>query len=433
MKSFKLGIAGLGTVGCGVIDIVEELADSLAQKSGKTIEIKTVSAQSKDKERAADISKYEWADNPLDMADDSEIDCIIEVIGGSEGIAKELIEKALANGKAVVSANKALIAYHGPALAELSEEKKVFFGYEAAVAGGIPAVKVLRESLAGNDIQDITAILNGTCNYILSVMRGTGREFDDVLQDAQDLGYAEADPSFDIDGVDAAHKLSILASIAFGRHVDFESVPVAGIRGLDVADISYAEGLGYKVKLLGLASRNAAGRVSLRVEPCLVPEGGQMASVEGVFNAVIYDADPVDRIMLVGRGAGAGPTASAVVSDILDAAQDKLIPVYGCLNARMEPLERDFAKEQMQDESSFYLRLKVIDQPGVVADVTSVLKAHDISISALSQHGRDPGQPVDLIFVTHFGAEGRVRDAVAGLSALPSVLDAPVVLRIQEI
>lgn len=432
-QPYTLGIAGLGTVGCGVLGILQSTGDEIAARIGRPVRIKTVSAKTRNKERPVDIARYEWVDDALAMADDPEIDCIVELIGGADGPARALVEKALKNGKHVVSANKALIAFHGPDIAALAEGKNLFFGFEAAVAGGIPAIKALRESLAGNRMTGIAGILNGTCNYILTVMRETGRPFEDVLKDAQALGYAEADPSFDIDGIDAAHKLAILCSIAFGVKIDFSTLPVTGIRHIQAGDITYASKLGYRIKLLGLARRDRKGNISIGVEPFFVDATSQIAAVENVFNAVMYDADPVGRIMLVGRGAGAGPTASAVMSDILDGARGNFVPLYAQPAANLVPLDKSFLAHQLEGESRFYLRLRVLDIPGVVADVTTVFKNYQISISTVIQEGRDPGQPVDLVFVLHEAAEKAVRDACRNLADLQSVLEAPTAIRILDL
>ncbi len=430
---YVIGIAGLGTVGCGVIAILQSMERELADKIGRTILVKMVSAQNRAKERPVDIGRYQWVDDALEMADDPEIDCIVEMIGGSDGPAKALVEKALANGKAVVTANKALMAFHGAELAKAAEGQSLFLGFEAAVAGGIPAIKILRESLGGNRVTGISGILNGTCNYILTTMRESGRSFDDVLAEAQALGYAEADPSFDIDGIDAAHKLAILCAIAFGVKIDFSTLPVTGIRHIQAGDIAYATQLGYRIKLLGLARSDAHGKVSIRVEPCFVKADSQIGAVESVFNAVIYDAEPVDRIMVVGRGAGAGPTASAVLSDILDAAQGAVLPVYARPCDQLVTLDKEFATRQQDEESRFYLRLRVLDVPGVVADVATVLKNYQISISVVSQEGRAPKQPVDVVFVLHEASEKSVADACRDLSELQSVLERPTVLRIEDL
>ncbi len=326
-EPLKIAIAGLGTVGVGTIKVLQDHADVISKRSGRAVEVIAVSARDHNKDRGVDLSAYQWYSDPVEMARASGADLFAELIGGSEGAAKDAVEAALEAGCNVVTANKALIAHHGDDLAKLAEGKGVSLNYEAAVAGGIPIIKTLREGLAANTIDRVYGILNGTCNYILTTMRESGRGFDDVLSDAQKLGYAEVDPSFDIDGVDAAHKLAILASVSFGTVVDFDAVHIEGIRHISALDIQFASELGYKIKLLGVASRSN-GTIEQRVHPCMVPVGAPIATVEGVFNAVVCDGDAVDTIMQEGRGAGAGPTASAVVADIIDIASGISVPTF---------------------------------------------------------------------------------------------------------
>ena len=306
----RLGIAGLGTVGGGVVRMVQTHGELLAARSGRPMQITAVSARDKNRDRGLDLGAFTWYDDPVDLARSDEIDVLVELIGGDDGPAKLAVEAAIANGKDVVTANKALIAHHGTALAGAAEAKGVALNYEAAVAGGIPIVKAMREGLAGNSFSRVYGILNGTCNYILSAMRDSGRDFSDVLDEAQALGYAEADPAFDVDGVDAAHKLAILTSLAFGCPVNLDAVHIEGIRQVSAVDIEFATELGYRIKLLAIARLTDNG-VEQRVHPCMVAEGTSIAHVDGVFNAVVAEGDFVDRVVFEGRGAGEGPTASA--------------------------------------------------------------------------------------------------------------------------
>jgi homoserine dehydrogenase len=361
------------------------------------------------------------------LANDPHVDVVVELIGGSEGTARELAEATLAAGKPLVTANKALLAVHGAALGLAAEKAGVPLGFESAVAGGIPVIKALREGLAGNRISRVAGILNGTCNYILTVMREEKRDFHDVLADAQRLGYAETDPSFDIDGIDAAHKLSILAALAFGRSVDFDAVHIEGIRRVSALDIIFAEELGYRIKLLGIARETPAG-VSVRVHPAMVPKETLLAAVDGVFNAVLAEGDFVGPVFLQGRGAGAGPTASAVVADLIDIARGSHIPVWG---AQAAHLSAAAVVPMAAHVGPYFLRLMVVDQPGVLADVTAILRDHGISLESMLQHGRKPGEAVPIVLVTHETNEAAIMHAIAGISRLESVLETPALIRIE--
>ena len=334
---------------------------------------------------------------------------------------------ALAAGKPVVTANKALLAVHGAELAALAERGAVALGFEAAVAGGIPAIKVLREGLAANRIGRVTGILNGTCNYILTTMRERGGDFAPVLAEAQALGYAEADPAFDVDGIDAAHKLAILAALAFGRPVSFETVHVEGIRAVTALDVAFARELGYRIKLLGIARQLPAG-IEARVHPCLVPDSAPLARVEGVFNAVVAEGDAVGRVMLEGRGAGAGHTASAVVADLIDLARGRTTPVWGAGSGALADLP---SLPITAWSGACYLRLMVLDRPGVIAEVTAVLRDHAVSVESMIQHGRAPGEVVPMVLVTHEVRESAMRAALTRIAALDSVVEPPALIRIE--
>lgn len=428
-NKLRIGLAGLGTVGTGVLKILETRADQIIASTGRSIEVVGIHARDKNKKRDCDVSRYRWYDDVLDMATADDIDVVVEVIGGESGIAKLLIETALSNGKHVVTANKALLAKHGIELAELAESKQVSLNYEAAVAGGIPIIKSLREGFSANKIESVYGILNGTCNYILTEMRVTGRDFADVLTEAQAKGYAEADPTFDIDGIDAAHKLSLLTILAFGVRNDFASLDITGIRQIGADDITYAGELGYRIKLLGIA-RRVGDKIAQSLEPCLVPCEGVMGGVEGVFNAVYLEGDFVGRSVLEGRGAGQGPTASAVLSDLIDIARGTNLPTFGVPAKSLSAL-----KSASEDEivSEQYLHLRVIDKPGVIADVSAILRDYDISIESLLQRGRDPGQPVSVIILTHECNKASINAATQKIAALSTMVAAPTVLRIERI
>ncbi|ATI12734.1 MULTISPECIES: homoserine dehydrogenase [Acetobacter] len=425
----RLGIAGLGTVGAGVIRLLRMNADLLSARAGRKLEVVAVSARDRTRDRGIDVSTLHWHDNPLDLVSDPDVDVVVELIGGSEGPARALVEKALAAGKPVVTANKALLAVHGSALAKLSADNNAPLLFEAAVAGGIPAIKTVREGLAADKFLHVGGILNGTCNYILTVMRETGKDFDLVLKDAQDLGYAEADPSTDIDGIDAAHKLTILAGLAFGRPVAFDSVQVEGIRQIGAIDFAFARTLGYRIKLLGLARLTDAG-LQARVAPCLLPHNAPIAQVDGVFNAVVAEGEFVGRIMLEGRGAGAGPTACAVTADLIDIARGHTIPVWG-VQASAEPALR--ACPAGTGAGAFYLRLMVEDRPGVIADITAVLRDCGVSLRSMLQHpAENETTPyVPLVLVTHQTSEAAMQDAITKIDALSVVTDSPVMIRIE--
>lgn len=427
-KPLKIAIAGLGTVGAGVIKVLKDNAASVSARCGRPVEVVAVSARDRNRDRGVSLDGMTWYDNPVDMATDDNVDAIVELIGGSDGIAKALCEKAIENGKHVVTANKALIAHHGTALAKAAEAKDVAVAYEAAVAGGIPIIKALREGLAGNEFNRVYGILNGTCNYMLTNMRETGRDFDVILSEAQDLGYAEADPTFDVDGIDAAHKLAILTSVAFGCEVDFDGVQVEGIRHVSPIDIEFAEELGYRIKLLGITSRKN-GHVEQRVHPCMVSKETPISRVEDVFNAVVVEGNFVDRVVLEGRGAGEGPTASAVVGDIVDIARGNIVPTF---SAPADKLEKLSSSPLARHKGAYYVRLMVLDKPGVFADVASVLKDHDVSMESVIQRNRAPGEPVPLVLTLHETEEQAMLNALDAIDALDSVVETPRMIRIED-
>ena len=426
-RPLSVAVAGLGTVGGGVLKLLRANADIIAARAGRPIAVTAVSARDRNRDRGLELGGLRWYEDAVALANDAGVDVVVEAMGGSEGAARALVEAALAAGKPVVTANKALLAIHGAELAALAESRNVPLAFEAAVAGGIPAIKALREGLAANHITRVAGILNGTCNYILTVMREAGREFADVLADAQKLGYAEADPSFDVDGIDAAHKLSILAALAFGRPVAFKDVYVEGIRNVSALDIAFANELGYRIKLLGIARQTDAG-IEARVHPCMVPASAPIARVDGVFNAVVAEGDFVGRVMLEGRGAGEGPTASAIVADLIDIARGRATPVWGAASGALS----DAPSVPMDaHHGCYYLRLMVVDRPGVIADVTAVLRDEGISLESMLQRGRSPGEAVPVVLVTHETHEAAMRAALARIATLGAVMEAPAMIRIE--
>ncbi len=426
-RPLSVGLAGLGTVGAGLLKLLRDNAAVVTARAGRPIAVTAVAARDRTRDRGVPLTGLRWYDDPVALAADKAIDVVVEAIGGSEGPARALVTAALAAGKPVVSANKALLAVHGAELAASAERAGVVLGFEAAVAGGIPVIKALREGLAGNHITRVAGILNGTCNYILTVMRERGREFAEVLAEAQKLGYAEADPSFDIDGIDAAHKLAILAALAFGRPVAFDAVHVEGIRRISALDIAFAGDLGYRIKLLGLARRTEAG-IEARVHPCMVPQAAPIARVDGVFNAVVAEGDFVGRIMLEGRGAGAGPTASALAADLIDIARGRTTPVWGAASGALSDAP---SVPMAAHVGTYYLRLMVVDRPGVIADVTAVLRDEGISLESMLQRGRSPGEAVPVVLVTHETREAAMSAALARIAALDAVLEDPAMIRIE--
>lgn len=427
-KSFRIGLAGLGTVGVGVVKIIQQHGEMLTTRVGRPVEIISVTAGNKNKDRGVDLSAYDWADSLDAMAKDERLDAVIEMIGGSDGAVKDFVETALRHKKHVVTANKALLAHHGLALSELAEENGVTIAYEAAVAGGIPVIKNIREGLAANNVTRLYGILNGTCNYILTEMRETGRDFGDVLKEAQEKGYAEADPTFDVEGIDAAHKLALLTGLAFGVKPDFASLEVTGISHITAEDIKFADDLGYRIKLLGMAAQ-ADGQYIQSVDPCLVPIDSALGGVDGVFNAVYTEGDFVDKTMMEGRGAGEGPTASSVVADIIDLARGNIQPAFGVPVDQLRDVSLNNA-EGMHAKS--YLHLRVKDESGVLAEVTSTLKEHDISIDSVVQHGEKSDNTASVVIITHKAMVSDIKKALSNVEKLASMLDKPTFLRIEH-
>jgi len=428
-QPIRIAIAGLGTVGAGVLQVVAKNGALIARRGGRPLEVVAVSARDRSKSRGVDLGKIAWYDDAAKMAAEANCDVVVELIGGAEGIARRVCETALNGGRHVVTANKALLAHHGTALAALAEAKGLTIAYEAAVAGGIPIIKSIREGLAANRLHRVYGILNGTCNYILTQMRKTGRAFADVLADAQKLGYAEADPSFDVDGVDAAHKLAILAGVAFGTRIDIAAVHVEGIRRIGAVDIQFARELGYRIKLLGIAELGEAGLMQ-RVHPCMVPLETPIAHVEDVYNAVVAEGDFVGRVVAEGRGAGAGPTASAVVADLVDIAHGRRPMTFQLPAGELAAPTRLAIAER---RGSYYIRLDVIDRPGVIADVTAALRDEAVSLASMLQRGRAPDERVPVVLVTHETKEAAMSRALERIAKLGAVLEAPVVVRIESL
>lgn len=444
----KIAVAGLGTVGVATVKIIQEKAALLAQRAGKPIRLVAVSARSR-RDRGINLEGVTWYDDPVKMAREADADIIVELMGGAEGAARQTVEAAIAAGLSVVTANKALIASHGLSLAAAAEAKGVSLNFEAAVAGGIPIIKALREGLVGNQVTMLYGILNGTCNYILTTMRDSalehanasaagrhgaghnsgGREFGDVLTEAQALGYAEADPSFDVDGVDAAHKLAILTSLAFGTEVNLEKMYIQGIRHISPVDILYAEELGYRIKLLGIARRTENG-IEQRVHPCMIRNTAPVAQVDGVFNAVVVEGDSVGRSVYEGRGAGGGPTASAVVSDIIDLAAGRHCLPFGVARKDLIPLP---AWSMGQHTGAYYVRLMVKDVPGVLADITTILRDANVSVEALLQHGHNPGEVVPVVMTLHITIEKALQTALDRIAELVTVVETPRAIRIENL
>jgi len=430
-EPLKLGIAGLGTVGGGVVKVLTEERARLEAMCGRKLEIVAVGARNRHHDRGFDIDQYRWFDDPVAMAADDGIDVFVELIGGSDGAAKLAVEKALSTGKHVVTANKALIAHHGAALATLAETNGVALQFEAAVAGGIPCIKSLKEGLVANRITRVSGILNGTCNYILTVMEGSGREYEDVLADAQKLGYAEADPTFDVGGIDAAHKLTILASIAFGTMPDYDQVYIEGLEKITPLDIRLADDFGYKIRLLGIARQNGT-EVELRVHPTLVGKNSALAAVTGVFNAVEFEGNHVGPVFLEGRGAGEGPTASAVVADVVDVARGNIGAPFGLPASHLDGADFKSIKDH---SGAYYLRVHAVDRAGSMAEITKALAEAEVSIERIVQR-KDPIPEEDnrlpVVFITHDTDEQTMQRAMTLLAQHKDVVDEPLLVRIEQ-
>jgi homoserine dehydrogenase len=417
--ALKIAIAGLGTVGGGVAQVLLSRGDELAERAGRTLELVAVCARDRLKPRAANVSELAWFDDPVALASCG-ADVVVELIGGEEGSARSLVETALRGGRHVVTANKALLAHHGAELAMLAEEKGAALKFEAAAAGGIPIVKALRESLLAYGIDAIRGILNGTCNYILTQMEATGRAFADVLADAQRLGFAEADPALDIGGGDTAHKLALLSSLAFGIVPSLDHIRTEGIAHITPEDIGFAREFGFRIKLLGMARRTANG-LDQRVQPAMVRAGTPLADVEGAFNAIVADAGLAGPFFFEGRGAGEAPTSSAVIADLVDIARGANGPTLGRPASKLKTLNGTAPPRT----SAFYLRFNVLDVPGVLAEIAGRLAESAVSIESMIQRGRAPGEPVSIVMITHECTETNVARALKVIATSDKVLGAP--------
>ena len=431
----RVGIAGLGTVGASVIRLLRNQSNALSTLTGRPIVVTGVSARNPNRDRGVDMAGIAWFDDPVELAQSASIDLFVELIGGDEGPARRAVEQALKAGKPVVTANKALLAKHGMSLAAIAEDKRVALAFEASVAGGIPVVKTLREGLAGSSIQRVYGILNGTCNYILSKMEQEGLSFDVCLKEAQNLGYAEADPTFDIGGFDTAHKLAILTSLAFGTAIDAEAVHIEGIQAITLEDLRSADELGFRIKLLGVAQRTSRG-IEQRVHPTMVPKSSPIAQVMGVLNAVTIDADAVKELTLVGPGAGGLATASAVVADIADIARGIRSAPFGLPTGELEVVERIPVQRH---EGGYYIRLMVQDRPGAVASIATRMAERGISLESImqkrpltSKSSAEPKDVVPVVLITYATTETIVREALEKVVADGMIAGLPQVIRIER-
>jgi homoserine dehydrogenase len=433
-EALRVGIAGLGTVGASVVRVLDRKAEELTRQCGRPIVVSAVSARDRNRDRGISFGDAAWFDDPVALAKSDAIDVFVELIGGDEGPARKAVKAALDAGRHVVTANKALLARHGVALAEAAEKKGVLLNYEAAVAGGIPVIKTMREAMAGNAVSRVFGILNGTCNYILTRMEAEGISFEDVLKDAQRLGYAEADPTFDVEGHDTAHKLAILTSLAFGCRISADDIYMEGISNITQADIQAAAELGYRIKLLGVAQMTESG-IEQRVHPTMVPTASVIAQVHGVTNAVAIETDILGELLMSGPGAGGDATASAVVGDIADIAKSRPGfqhgPVFGWPAAKLKP----YRKARMRSHAGgYFIRLTVHDRIGVFASIAKRMADNDISLESIVQrasHDRSPDQKT-VILVTHETTEAAVRKAIEGMTKDSHLVDKPQVIRIER-
>jgi homoserine dehydrogenase len=439
-QPLRLGVAGLGTVGAGLLRLARSHAVRLDETAGRPIVVAAVCARARDKERGVALDRVEWFQDARRLAVDPSIDVFVELIGGDEGVAKDAVEAALAAGKHVVTANKALLARHGAALARLAEDRGVALNFEAAAAGGIPVIKTLRESLAGNRVRRVYGILNGTCNYILTKMQDERRTFPDVLAEAQARGFAEADPTFDVGGFDTAHKLALLTSLAFGTCVAFDEIDIEGIESVTQADIEAAEDLGYRIKLLGVALLTGSG-IEQRVHPAMVPQHSAIAEVSGVTNAVAVDGDFVGNLLLVGPGAGSTATATAVMSDILDIARGAWSYPFRVPATQLKP----YARARLgRHQGAYYVRLAVYDRPGAMAAIAGRMGEESVSLESIVQRrprGAQiginarlaPGAPTPVILITHETKEEAIRRALEAIHRDGHVSEKPQMIRIEPL
>ncbi len=423
----RLGIAGLGTVGTGVVKIVRQQAALLAARAGREVVITAVGARDESRDRGVSLTGYAWESDPVALATRDDVDVFVELIGGDEGPAKDAVEAALTAGKDVVTANKALLAHHGQALAEQAESAGRVIRYEAAVAGGIPVIKSLLEGLAGNEITRVMGVMNGTCNYILTNMEKSGRGYNALFEECAELGYLEADPNLDVGGIDAGHKLALLASIAFGTQVDFNAVELEGIQRIELQDIKHAADMGFKIKLLGVTQMTGRG-LEQRMTPCLVPDTSPLGQLDGGTNMVVIEGNQVEQIVLRGPGAGMGPTASAVMGDVMDIARDIRIPTFGVPAKALNKA----APAMAATPAPFYLRVGLMDKPGAMAKIAAILGDAGISIDRMRQISHaDETAPV--LIVTHKCMRQSLNEAIEAMNKTDVVATPPVALRIEHL
>lgn len=426
-EPLKIAIAGLGNVGVGVVKILEEHGELIAERSGREIIITTVCARNQNADRGVDLSPYRWVGDAATLCDMDNVDIVVELIGGEDGIAYETAKNTLNNQKSLVTANKAMIAHHGAELADLAQENNVALRFEAAVAGGIPIIKVIGEGLAANKLSQVYGIMNGTTNYMLSQMEATGKSYDVILQETDALGYLEADPALDLDGIDAAHKLAILSSVAFGTKTDFENVYIEGIRNIQTIDIEYAKELGYRIKLLGM-TKYEDGNLSQRVHPVMIDRSLPIAGVMDGFNALVVDGDYIDRTFYQGRGAGEGPTASAVVADLIDIARNHNGPAFFKPAAKLIPAKPVSINSR---KGAYYVRLQVKDEAGVSDDITAGLKKAGVSVKTMLQKDTVQDGSAYVVITTEGTTETAMKDALNRINELSSVIETPLSIRIE--
>lgn len=423
----RLGIAGLGTVGVGVVKIIRQQAALLTARTGREIIITAVSARTKNRDRGVPLSNYAWEDDPVALAQRDDVDVFVELMGGADGPAKAATEAAIAAGKHVITANKAMLAMHGQSLAVAAEAQNISLRYEAAVAGGIPVIKSLTEGLAGNQITRIMGVMNGSCNYILTRMEDSGLSYQEIFAEADGLGYLEADPQLDVGGIDAAHKLAILSSIAFGTKVDFDNIVLEGIERVSIEDIKAASDMGYKIKLLGVCQLTGRG-LEQRMQPCLVPDSSPLGQLQGGTNMIVIEGDAVEQIVLRGPGAGMGPTASAVMSDVCDIARGFALPVFG--RPANTLVTSTPAKSTLA--APYYLRMELVDKPGALAKIATVLGEAGISIDRMRQYGHS-NTLAPVLIVTHKASSAAIDVALAAMDSTGVLAGPPVALRIEEL
>lgn len=428
-NKLRVAVAGLGNVGVGVVKILEQHKKLITDRAGCELEITTVCARNHNVDRGIDLSKYRWVADATTLADLDDVDIVVELIGGEHGVAYETSKNALNQSKFLVTANKAMIAHHGAELATLAQDKNVALRYEAAVAGGIPIIKAIGEGLAANELSLVYGIMNGTTNYMLTQMEARGLTYDEILAEVEELGYLEADPALDLDGIDAAHKLAILSSVAFGTKTDFDNVYIEGIRNIETVDIDYAKELGFRIKLLGM-TKYENGTLSQRVHPVMIDRDLPIAGVMDGFNALVVDGDYIDRTFYQGRGAGEGPTASAVVADLIDIARGHNGPAF------FKPASKLVEAAPVsinQRKGAYYVRLHVNDEAGTIADITAALKQSNVSVEKMLQKGAEQDGNVYVILTTHDTTETAMKDALNRINEITTVIDEPYSIRIEKL